>query len=144
MAVLKSTTQPASSQATAPPSLALTLPPAHLFDILPALHEILARVEHVSPDITILHADTADDDEMGANYTNLQRLEPKELSTAVLPLKAQMRRGLRELERLADMERSVEEQGKEIAELEARIRKQEEVMRGMEKMGEAVRARLGS
>lgn len=102
-----------------------SMPPSHLFDILPALHEILSRIDHApsGPD-TSEHDNT----DLGTAYTNLQPLDPKELSTAILPLKAQIRKGQRELEKLPDMERSVAEQEEEITELEDRIRRQEAVL----------------
>ncbi|KAK4553423.1 hypothetical protein LTR86_009480 [Recurvomyces mirabilis] len=110
MAVLQDTEISGSTERAA-------MPPSHLFDILPALHEILSRIDHASsgPDPT-----EHDNTDLGTAYTNLQPLDPKELSTAILPLKAQIRRGQRELEKLPDMERSVAEQEEEIMELEGR------------------------
>ncbi|TKA77462.1 hypothetical protein B0A55_04771 [Friedmanniomyces simplex] len=140
MAVTQATAPPRNSQHShpppPPPATSLTqqpaLPPPQLFDILPALHEILAHIDHTSSDtVPPDDNDTDNDHEMGLNYTNLPPLDPKDLPTAILPLKAQMRRGLRELERLPDMERSVEEQVEEIAELEGRVGRQEVVIRGL-------------
>ncbi|KAK4549155.1 hypothetical protein LTR36_007613 [Oleoguttula mirabilis] len=108
----------------------LQLPTPQLFDILPALHETLARIDHASPNDP-LQSGTSDNELEVVHYAVLQPLDPKDLPTAILPLKAQMRKGLREVERLPDMERSVQEQDEEIAELEERIRRQEGVMAGL-------------
>ncbi|EMD00312.1 hypothetical protein BAUCODRAFT_59400, partial [Baudoinia panamericana UAMH 10762] len=104
------------------------LPPPQLFDILPALHELLSRIDHAPTAATL--ADPGEESEIA--YTGSQPLDPKDLPSAVLPIKAQIRKGLRELETLPDMDRSVEEQREEIAELETKIRRQEEVLRAME------------
>ena len=106
------------------PQEPLNLPSPQLFDILPALHELLARIDH-APSPSFLHLS---DLNTASSYAPLQPLEPKDLPTAILPLKAQMRKGLREIEKLPDIERSVQEQEEEIAELEARIQKQKEVL----------------
>ncbi|KAK4896288.1 hypothetical protein LTR27_005810 [Elasticomyces elasticus] len=135
--------EPTIKQSQPEPLQQLTLPPAQLFDILPALHEILARIEHNSQDAANAQSVLADG-EIGINYTNLQPLDPKELPAAILPLKAQMRKGLKELEKLPDMDRLVEEQDEEIAELKMKIKRQEEVMREMDRMGVIVKNRLGS
>ncbi|KAK4960257.1 hypothetical protein LTR10_003151 [Elasticomyces elasticus] len=135
--------EPTIEQSQPEPPQQLTLPPAQLFDILPALHEILARIEHNPQDVANAQSVFADG-EIGINYTNLQPLDPKELPAAILPLKAQMRKGLKELEKLPDMDRSVEEQDEEIVELKMKIKRQEEVMREMGRMGEIVKNRLGS
>ncbi|KAK3637011.1 hypothetical protein LTR56_013907 [Elasticomyces elasticus] len=135
--------EPTIEQSQPEPPQHLTLPQAQLFDILPALHEILARIEHNPQDAANAQSVLVDG-EIGINYTNLQPLDPKELPAAILPLKAQMRKGLKELEKLPDMDRSVEEQEEEIAELKMKIKRQEEVMREMGRMGVIVKNRLGS
>lgn len=105
-----------------------TLPPPQLFHILPALHEILARIDHASAAPGIL---TDSDNDLGTAYTSLQPLDPKDLSGAIAPLKSQIRKGLRELEKLPDMDRSVLEQEEEIAELETKIYEQRTVLSGL-------------
>ena len=117
----------------------LTLPSPQLFDILPALHELLARIDHAPAPTSTPAADL----NVASFYAPLQPLDPKELSNAILPLKTQMRKGLREIEKLPDIERSVQEQEEEIAELEARIRKQEEVFRGLARSVGEVEGELG-
>ncbi|KAK1065852.1 hypothetical protein LTR74_007566 [Friedmanniomyces endolithicus] len=143
----RSTTQPPQPQppshlpATTPPTQQQPpLPPPQLFDILPALHELLARIDHSPPTDANEPATT---ESLALNYSNLHHLDPKDLPTAILPLKAQMRRGLVELGRLEDMERLVEEQGEEIGELEGRIGRQEEVLRGLGRRGGVVVERFG-
>jgi hypothetical protein len=105
------------------------LPSPALFDILPHLHELLSRIEHTPahPDAPSSE-DTTDNPDLGALYLNQQPLDPKDLPTAILPLKAQMRKALRECERLPDMERTIAEQEEEIRMLEERIRRQKELM----------------
>ena len=73
-------------------------------------------------------------------YTDLHPLEPKDLPTEVLQIKAKIRRALKELEKLPDMERSVEEQQEEIDELETRIGRQREMVR---RLGEAAKEMEG-
>ena len=137
----RSTTQPSQPRqpqlpAPTPPTQQPPLPPPQLFDILPALHELLARIDHSSP-ITyppsfppINASNEPAAESLALNYSNLHPLDPKDLPSAILPLKAQMRRGLVELGRLGDMERSVEEQGEDIRGLELRVRRQGEVWGG--------------
>ena len=119
----------------------LTLPPPQVFDLLPALYEILARLDQSAP--AAEPAADQDERDIGAHYTNLQPLEPKDLPAAILPLKAQIRRGLKELEKLPDMERTVQEQEEEIAELEERIKRQQEMLKRMASLGKGVEERLG-
>ncbi|TKA42634.1 hypothetical protein B0A54_07477 [Friedmanniomyces endolithicus] len=136
----RATTQPSQPRQPQPPSTTTPtqqppLPPPQLFDILPALHELLARIDHSPPTDSNEPATT---ESLALNYSNLHPLDPKDLPTAILPLKAQMRRGLVELGRLADMERSVEEQGEDIRGLEERVRRQGEVIRGLGRRGGGV------
>ena len=77
-------------------------------------------------------------DSDAALYTDLPPLEPKELPTEVLQIKAKTRKALRELEKLPDMERSVEEQEEEIRELEGRIRRQRDMVRRLGEMARGV------
>lgn len=121
------TTASAESQ---PPKL--HLPSPQIFDILPALHEILSRIDHVplsndplDPSL-IADAEAAD---VGALYSDVPPLEPKDLPAEVLQVKTRIRRAVRELEKLPDMHRSVAEQEEEIAELEERIGKQRAMLK---------------
>lgn len=120
------------------------MPPPQLFDILPPLHEILARIDHGSPanDSSIQQEDRSGTD-LGASYNGLRPLEPKDLPTAILPLKAQLRRGLKELEKLPDMDRSVQEQEEEIAELQERLKRQREMLTRLGDMARSTDGRLG-
>ncbi|KAH9819377.1 RNA polymerase II transcription mediator complex subunit 9 [Teratosphaeria destructans] len=115
------------------------LPAPELFDILPQLHEILARIDHTPAD-----GEQESDDDLGAQYHKQSPLDPKDLPAAILPLKAQMRKAMKEIERLPDIDRSVEEQDEEIRELEERLKKQQEMVRKMGDMRRRMLARLGS
>lgn len=116
-----------------PPGIAQQppLPPADTFDILPALHELLSRIDH-QPDSDSSHPDIVpptSDDEL--TYSDTTPLEPRELPTEVLSIKAKIRRALKELEKLADMDRSVEQQEQEIKQLEQRIERQRDMLKQM-------------
>ncbi|KAF2481991.1 hypothetical protein BDY17DRAFT_354654 [Neohortaea acidophila] len=112
------------------------LPPPQTFDILPTIHELLARIDHATPtnnsnnasNATTTTTPTTPSDPLGALYTDLTPLEPKDLPNEVLVVKAKIRAALKQLEKLPDMGRGVEEQVEEIAELEARIRRQREMV----------------
>ncbi|KAK0304980.1 hypothetical protein LTR01_007186 [Friedmanniomyces endolithicus] len=135
--------------APTPPTQQPPLPPPQLFDILPALHELLARIDHSSSTTDPASSSPPTDpndpasEPLALNYSNLHPLDPKDLPSAILPLKAQMRRGLVELGRLADMERSVLEQGEEIGALEDKVRRQEGVLRGLGGRARGVEVGLG-
>lgn len=116
--------RPSSSSSSQP-----QLPPPQTFDILPPLHEILARIDHAPNDP--IQAATGDGDVV--SYADLQPLEPKDLPNEVIAVKSKIRKALRELERLPDMDRSVEEQEEEIRMLEEKAAKQKEVLK---KLGE--------
>ena len=129
-----SASQPQSQQQ--PLASQLQLPPSQTFDILPALHELLARIDHgaangVTDPVVGLQDEASSDSEadLGALYTELQPLEPKDLPTEVLQIKTKIRRAVKELQKLPDMDRSVEEQNEEIEELEERVRRQREMIR---------------
>ena len=119
----------------------LNLPPPQTFDILPALHELLARIDHINTTTHLSSTDpSADAADIGAQYTDVQPLDPKDLPSEVLALKAKIRRALKELEKLPDMGRSVEEQREEVVELEGRIRRQRGMVR---QVGEMMKAERG-
>ncbi|KAK3720650.1 hypothetical protein LTR37_003700 [Vermiconidia calcicola] len=131
MALTQSTLTQSSASTTSQPSQPqqppnLSLPPPQTFDILPALHELLSRIDHSTP---------FNSDSDATLYTDLPPLEPKELPTEVLQIKAKIRKALRDLEKLPDMERSVEEQEEEMRELEGRIGRQRDMVRRLGEMG---------
>jgi hypothetical protein len=111
------------------------LPPPQTFDILPPLHELLARIDHASNDP--MHAVTSQDDVV--TYSELQPLEPKDLPNEVIAIKSKIRKALRELEKLPDMDRDVEEQEAEIKKLEQKAAKQKEVL---QKLGDVARSKM--
>ena len=100
------------------------LPPPQTFDILPPLHEVLARIDHAPKDP--MQAATSEDDVV--TYSEPQPLEPKDLPAEVNAIKSKIRKALRELEKLPDMDRTVEEQEAEIKKLELKAAKQNEVL----------------
>ncbi|GAB7353885.1 hypothetical protein MBLNU459_g4240t1 [Dothideomycetes sp. NU459] len=179
------TSQPSTASTAAPP-VQPPLPPAHLFDILPPLHALLARLEpslntYTAPSSNTLEpsftststaasagagADPGSNSNNGGNNSSnnknnnnnntnstsatsdgnppttttttaggggtashpSQELAYKDVVTASQFLKARMRKALAELARLGDMDRTVEEQEREIAALERRIEGQRAVL----------------
>lgn len=117
---------------------ALNSPPPQTFDILPTLHEILARIDHSG-----LDANDVEEEFIPTRYAELQSLDPKDLPNEVLPLKAKIRRAQREVEKLPDVERSVEEQREEIVELEERIRRQREMLSRIAELARGVQGAVG-
>lgn len=115
----------------------LQLPPPHVFDILPALHELLARVDAHNAQASSSHEVEEqamlenDNTVLGSDYTDVQPLNPKDLPLATLNVKARIRSALKELEKLPDMDRTVQEQQEEMEELEVKIKKQREMLRGL-------------
>ena len=130
----------ASSQPT--DSIKPNLPSAHAFDILPMLDEILARIERAPTDnaglqhqLSSSEESSTDASDIGAHYQDQPPLEPKDLPTEVLAIKAKIRKALRELEKLPDRDWSIEEQEEEIEELEGRIERQKAMLRRFGEMG---------
>lgn len=111
------------------------LPPPQTFDILPPLHEILARIDHAPNDP--MHAAAGDGDVV--SYQDIQPLEPKELPNEVVAIKSKIRKALRELEKLPDMDRSVEEQEEEIRLLQEKAAKQNKVL---QKLAEVAKSKM--
>ncbi|KAK4611907.1 hypothetical protein CLAFUW4_13009 [Fulvia fulva] len=117
-----------TSNTTAPSqSTTLQLPPPQTFELLPPLHELLARIEvynnQQSTSLDQLFAPEESTD-IGSNYAEIQPLNPKDLPTAALDIKSRVRGAQREVEKLPDIDRTVEEQDEEIRELEEKIAKQ--------------------
>ncbi|OQO12456.1 hypothetical protein B0A48_03098 [Cryoendolithus antarcticus] len=132
MATNSFTTANTSFSASQPP-----LPPPQTFDILPALHELLSHIDHApstdpAVSLTLLPSPPTEDE---ITYTDLKHLEPKDLPREVGEIKAKIRKALREIEKLSDVERSVEEQEDEIAELEGRIGRQKAELRRLGDVG---------
>ena len=124
----------------------LDLPPPQTFDILPALHELLARIDHTSTDAGAIvdHLDgSGSANEIPALYTDLAPLEPKDLPVEVLQIKAKIRNALKELQKLPDMERNIEEQQMEVEELEDRIARQRAMITKLGEVARGMEGRLG-
>lgn len=122
----------------------LQLPPPQSFDILPALHELLARIDHTSSDASAItdQVEESGSAGIGALYTDLAPLEPKDLPVEVLQIKSKIRNALKELQKLPDMDRSIEEQQLEIEELEDRIARQKAMIRKLGEVAKGVEGRL--
>jgi hypothetical protein len=84
-----------------------------------------------------MQAATSEDDVV--TYSELPPLEPKDLPNEVIAIKSRIRRALRELEKLPDMDRSVEDQEAEIKKLEQKAGKQKEVL---QKLGDVARSKM--
>ena len=180
----------------------LNLPPPQTFEILPPLHELLARIDAyqnqgLPPDSSGAHAPTAsqstsvggptstptlssatplphhpkpstgtssltaagaagaqgptdpadlvdlDSPDFGFAYAEVQPLNPKELPTVALEIKARIRGALRALEKLPDMERGVSEQEEEMRVLEERIRRQRAVLEDLRGVAAGMVGRVG-
>lgn len=142
---IKTTTNSAPAPNTQQASL--QLPKPHSLDILPALHELLARVDaHNNQVFTAEDHNTLADGttDIGSEYVGLQPLNPKELPTAMLEIKGRIRAALREVERLPDVDRSLEEQELEIQELEDRIKRQREMLSGLAEVAKGAEADMKS
>ena len=125
----------ASRPASQSESQPIQLPPPQTFDILPPLHEILARIDHAPTDP--MQAATAEADAI--SYADLWLIENRDLPHEVLGIKNKIRRALRELEKLPDMDRDVEEQEAEIMKLEQKAAKQKEVL---QRLGDVARNKM--
>ncbi|KAK4497289.1 hypothetical protein PRZ48_011739 [Zasmidium cellare] len=148
------TTTNAASQSTST-AAAMHLPPPQTFDILPALYELLARVDKHQNATSLAgepegyHVLEGAPGDIGATYSksegaqHQQPLNPKDLPTAALEIKGLIRNALREVEKLPDVERGVEEQEEEIAELEERVRRQREMLRGLAGVAKGMEGRFG-
>lgn len=131
---------------------ALHLPPPQTFDVLPPLYELLARVDKHQNQSSIPgegeshHILEGAAGDIGAAYgkgEHLQPLNPKELPTAALEIKGLIRHALKEVEKLPDVDRDVEEQEDEIKELEERVKRQREMLQGLAEVAKSMEGRLG-
>ncbi|WPH04195.1 Hypothetical protein R9X50_00708300 [Acrodontium crateriforme] len=118
------------------------LPPPQTFDILPPLHELLARIDHTSSINPSSSSSAPDAPLLSARYADLPPLDPKDLPTEAMALKSRIRGALRALSQLPDMDRDVEEQRAEINELEDRLRKQEDMVLRLGNLAEGIRVQL--
>lgn len=124
-------------------SAQVPLPPASTFDILPALHELFSRIDHSSNDpLATTSLLTSSDTTNEVAYSDSKPLEPKDLPREAGEIKARIRKALRELEKLPDMDRTVEEQQEEIEMLEARISRQQEALKRLGIVAAGVEERL--
>ena len=87
------------------------LPPASSFDFVPSMYALLSR----------LLLDPMDQD----------ALQPKDVAAAVVEIKQKIQRARSVIEGLPEIQRTIENQSLEIADLEARIAKQQAGLRGI-------------
>lgn len=120
-----SATQPHTQQPPAPQLNPPTLPPAHLFDLLPQLHELLSR---------LLDTDTDTDytlPQSSAHYKAQEPLAMHQLSGAVSAIRVNIGKARAAIEALPDVSRTIEEQEEELSILKARLARQKEVLGGI-------------
>ncbi|MCJ1391646.1 hypothetical protein MMC18_004511 [Xylographa bjoerkii] len=105
---------PSSTSAPAQPT---TLPSADTFDFIPPLHTLLSRLL-VNP-----------------SESTGNTLSPKDLATEAAAIKIKIQEARAAVQGLPDVDRTIEEQQEEIAELEERIREQRMVLREVAEAG---------
>jgi hypothetical protein len=125
-----------------------SLPPPQTFEILPPLHELLARVDahqnqlpaidHTGDLLTLENAPG----DLGSAYAELEPLNPKDLPTAALEIKSRIRNALREIGMLPDIDRSIEQQEQDIGDLEKKIEKQKAVLQQLAEVARAMQDKL--
>ncbi|KAI5361699.1 putative mediator of RNA polymerase II transcription subunit 9, mediator complex, subunit Med7/Med21 [Septoria linicola] len=160
---IKTTT---NAPAAASQRVQLQLPNPSTFDVLPKLHELLARVDAHQNASLILNDDlglgefdsNADIATAYDTADKFQPLNPKDLPNALLGhtekaskanladtlvkgIKDDIREALRSVERLPDVDRTVEEQQEEIEELEERIRQQRQMLKSLAVVAKDMEAR---
>ncbi|CZT18608.1 uncharacterized protein RCC_04452 [Ramularia collo-cygni] len=126
-----------------------SMPPAHTFDILPALHELLARVEQgpAATDLFPTLDDSTSESDIGSHYPpdTLVPLAPKDLPEEVLKsIKPRIRAAVRAVEALPDVDRTIEEQEEEIRMLEEKVRKQRGMLRDLGQLAEGMQGKVTS
>ena len=122
-------TQPRSTQPTQTTTLTSSLDTTtdakttsispEIFDIMPALHELLNRTLPPVPGASEATGGSGQPD-----FPGQAALDISQLAGEVAGVRARIRKAKREVERLPDVERSVEEQAEEIEWLEERVRRQ--------------------
>lgn len=111
-------TQLAPSQLNPP-----TLPSTTLFDFLPQLHELLARLLDTDADYTLPAS--------APHYKGQEPLAMHQLSGAVSAVRVNIGKARAAVEVLPDVERTIEEQEEEIRILKASIARQKDVLDGI-------------
>ncbi|PPJ55578.1 hypothetical protein CBER1_03728 [Cercospora berteroae] len=161
--------QPIKTTTNAPPAAEqraqLQLPDPSTFDLRPKLHELLARVDahqNATSQPDELSLQDAEDADIATAYDRVPEFKPlnaKDLPTALLGyskkgskiddkdvfvkgIKDDVRDALRSVERLPDVDRTVEEQEEEIEELEERIRQQRQMLRSLAGIAKELEGRV--
>ena len=104
------------------PVSAVPLPPAHLFDIVPEVHELLSR---------LLPATANPTDPTVTAYTDQQPLEIQHLANEASAVRIKIQKARAAVKELPDMDRTIEEQEAEMKELEERIGRQRAMLAGL-------------
>jgi RNA polymerase II transcription mediator complex subunit 9 len=99
---------------TSTPSDQPPFPPPQTFDILPQIYDLVSRLPSSLPPST-----TSTTPQLPIS----DRLDPKDLPTAALPIKHKIQKARAAVSALPDVDRTIEEQEDEIRELEERIEK---------------------
>ncbi|CAK1365936.1 hypothetical protein CB0940_09611 [Cercospora beticola] len=162
--------QPIKTTTNAPPAAEqraqLHLPDPSTFDLLPKLHELLARVDAhqnanslQTDDLSLQDAEHTDIATAYDRVPEFQPLNAKDLPTALLGyskkgskiddkdvfvkgIKDDVRDAVRSVERLPDVDRTVEEQEEEIEELEERIRQQRQLLHSLAGIAKELEGRV--
>jgi hypothetical protein len=164
--------QPIKTTTNVPPAAShrapRQLPDPSTFDLLPKLHELLARVDAHQNAKTLHHGDdlqlqelenTADIATAYDRGDDFRPLNPKDLPNALVGytrpsskkdekgvfvkgVKDDLRDALRSVERLPDVGRTTEEQEEEIEELEEKIGRQRQMLRGLAGVAKEMESRV--
>lgn len=127
--------------ATPAPGTASPLPPPATFDILPPLHQLLSRLLAQSSTLPIPPADgqeavpsistSVPTDPNALGYKELQPLEIQHLAQEASRIKIRVQKARQAVKALPDIDRPVEDQEDEIADLEDRCEELKKVLRDM-------------
>lgn len=112
-----------------PPEPTLAQINPHLFDIVPSLERLLARLLIPAPGITAPDGSSAASAAEQDKPEHLRHLDIQQLDAAANAIRVQIQKARAGVAQLPDMDRTVEEQQEEIDWLEGRIARQKEMLR---------------
>lgn len=96
------------------------LPSPEVFDIVPALHELLSRMLPPTEDLS-----------RPPSYSNQPTLSPQYLQAEASSIRSKIRKAREAVAALPDVDRSIEQQEEEITMLTEKIEKQRRVLRAL-------------
>ncbi|EWC44580.1 hypothetical protein DRE_06661 [Drechslerella stenobrocha 248] len=96
-----------------------TFPPPETFDFIPQTHDLLQRLL------------PAAEQSPGATANGLAPLEPKDVDAEASRIRLKIQKARAIISEMPDIERTIDEQEEEIKALEAKIKKQKEVLGGV-------------